>query len=267
MTVRIEQSLSPAICIARLDEELDISVVDEVRKVLDEAIEAGCVNVVLDLDDVTYVDSSALGLLVWIDKRLEPFRGKVVLAGANRDVGRILELSGLVGLAPTVATASTVSSAIAGIGLKERPSDRIWIESLEVPASIGSLAQVRGKVCELVSRVGMSETSLFDVKVAVGEALANAIRHGSPRGENDRITIDVAAYDDRITVAIADTGSGFDGADYRGSEDVYAASGRGVMFMRALMDRVEFAPCAEGGTVVTLVKHLPPSGPGTAPAD
>jgi anti-sigma regulatory factor (Ser/Thr protein kinase) len=54
---------------------------------------------------------------------------------------------------------------------------------------------------------------------------------------------------------VTDSGDGFDGSTLR-SEDLYASSGRGVMFMRALMDTVEFASCTDGGTAVTLVKHV-----------
>jgi anti-sigma regulatory factor (Ser/Thr protein kinase) len=39
------------------------------------------------------------------------------------------------------------------------------------------------------------------------------------------------------------------------SPDLYAPSGRGIMFMRALMDRVEFETAGGGGTLVRLVKH------------
>ena len=53
---------------------------------------------------------------------------------------------------------------------------------------------------------------------------------------------------------IADNGIGFDGV-HNASDDLYAPSGRGIMFMRALMDRVEFDRTSEGGTLVRLVKH------------
>ena len=41
----------------------------------------------------------------------------------------------------------------------------------------------------------------------------------------------------------------------RASDDLYAPSGRGIMFMRALMDRVDFEPAPGGGTLVRLTKH------------
>ena len=64
-------------------------------------------------------------------------------------------------------------------------------------------------------------------------------------------------YDDRVVIKVLDTGCGFSG-EASCTGDVYASGGRGVMFMRALMDRVDFEVRPEGGTIVTLVKHIRP---------
>jgi len=53
---------------------------------------------------------------------------------------------------------------------------------------------------------------------------------------------------------VVDYGGGFDGTLTQ-SKDVYAPGGRGVTFMRALTDRVEFERPEAGGTLVRLVKH------------
>lgn len=256
MPVHIERSTESRTCILRLEGELDLGVVPEVRECLDGVLDGGCENVVLDFAEVVYADSSALGLLVWLDHRLAPSGGKVVLAGANRDVSRVLELSGLVGVAPCIATSSSVSIALEGLTLAPAPAELKWTESFSVPARVESLARTRNQVCEMLAPLGMAEASLFDLKVAIGEALANAVRHGSPGGERDDVEIEVSVYDDRVVITVKDRGDGFAGEPSCG-DDVYASSGRGVMFMRALMDQVGFGAAAGGGTVVTLVKHLP----------
>ena len=88
----------------------------------------------------------------------------------------------------------------------------------------------------------------------MGEALANAIRHGSPADGESEIRVRIRAYPERIVLEVLDNGPGFDGA-HSGSEDLYAPGGRGIMFMRALMDRVEYDAPPTGGTVVRLTKH------------
>jgi serine/threonine-protein kinase RsbW len=228
--------------------------VPELRRDLDSALEAGCTNLVLDFTDVSYADSSALGLLVWLDHRVRPLEGKIVLAGANRDVIRIIELSGLVNVAGSIGMSANVDGAIEGLSLSEAPSGTLWEHRIEIPCDVNLLAGVREEVSQIIAPLGFPESALFDIKVAVGEALANAVRHGQPAAGLGKVDVWISAYDDRVVIEIADEGVGFDGV-HSGSSDLYAPSGRGIMFMRALMDRVEFSASAGGGTLVRLVKH------------
>lgn len=256
MGVRIERPDAMQACVVHVEGDMDSSVVPGMRALLEAEVFAGRTTVVLDLAGVTYADSSALGLIVWLDGRLAPSGGKLVLAGADRNVNRILELSGLVGLAPTIAIAGDIDAALASLVLPDNAPEPVWQESLRVPALVERMSSVRMHVCDLVAPLGLTEGALFDLKVAVGEALANAVRHGSPKGDDDEVVVTVCAYGDRVVIGVQDTGAGFDGDPLTG-DDVYASGGRGVMFMRALMDRVEFDRCEDGGTLVRLTKRLP----------
>jgi anti-anti-sigma factor len=256
-SVRIDRQTTENVCVVHLEGDVDVAIVPEVRSAIDATIGGGCANLVLDLTAVTYADSSALGLLVWIDHRLSPRVGKLVLVGANRDVTRVLELSGLVGVAPSISTSPSVSSALEGLELRTETRTELWHESIDLLAKVESLSDARQKVVDRLCTVRLSDAALFDIKVAVGEALANAVRHGSPTGPTAMVHIDMSAYDDRVVIKVLDTGCGFSG-EASCTGDVYASGGRGVMFMRALMDRVDFEVRPEGGTIVTLVKHIRP---------
>jgi len=244
----------PATCVVHLRGDIDTSVVPELKNGLDSALSGGCVNIILDLSAVDYADSSALGLLVWLDHRLDPIGGKMVLAGANRDVTRILELSGLVTVAASIAMSVNVAAALEGLVLTAIPTLKLWSQGIEMPADVNMLGDVREHVCRLVTPLGFPEAAVFDIKVALGEALANAVRHGSPGGVDGVVKVAVSAYEDRLVIEVTDAGVGFDGTATC-HDDVYAAGGRGIMFMRALMDRVEFECPTAGGTTVRLVKH------------
>jgi anti-anti-sigma factor len=241
-------------CVFHLEGDVDISVVPEVRESLDGALQDGCENVVLDLERVTYADSSALGLLVWLDHRLRPVGGKLILSGANRDVTRILEISGLAYVASDFAMSSNVDAALEGLRLPEKAADSLWTQDLEMEARPELLSAVREQIAGALAPLGFPDAALFDVKVALGEALSNAVRHGQPLDRKGRIRVAVTAYQDRVVIDVIDNGIGFDGAG-NAPEDVYASGGRGLMFMRALVDRVEFLPSTAGGTTVRLVKH------------
>lgn len=258
MKMEIEQGADVRVCALHLHGDIDIVSVPDIRAHVERLARAGCTNLVLDMDDVDYLDSSALGLIVWLDRLLAPLGGKLVLAGAGRDVSRILEMSGLVGIAPTISAANNARGAMEALEMP--PSEAaapLWAQTMTVAADLTRLGELRGRVCDLLATTGMSAPVLFDVRVAVGEAIANAMRHGSPAGRGDEVRVDVAAYPDRVSVVVTDYGEGFDGT-LPESDDLYAASGRGVLFMRSLMDRVDFTSRPGCGTSVTLTKHLEP---------
>src|ERR1035437_5650011 len=117
MSVDISRSGGSPACVVHIEGDLDLSVVPEVRREVDRAVSTGCRYVVLDLAHVTYADSSALGLLVWLDRRLQPIDGKIVLAGSETNVNRLLELIGLGGIAPSIAMAPNAEHALDGIDL------------------------------------------------------------------------------------------------------------------------------------------------------
>lgn len=254
MPFNVRHESAPGVCVVRLTGDIDIAVVPELREDLNSALGGGCNNVVLDLNEVTYADSSALGLLVWLDHRLRPAGGRLVLAGANRDVTRILELSGLVQVAASIAMSANVDAALEGLRMEEPVLEPLWERSLQVPGSVDRLGDVREQVCDLLEPLHFPDSALFDIKVALGEALANAIRHGAPAVGEGVIGVRVVAYADRVVIEVEDNGAGFDGS-HSPEGDLYAPSGRGIMFMRALTDRVEFEESSLGGTLVRLVKH------------
>jgi anti-anti-sigma factor len=250
----LERQIGMGACIAHLSGDIDAVTVPAVREAIETAIAEGCQTIVLDLTEVDYLDSSALGLLVWADHRLQPLRGALMLAGAGRDVARILELSGLIGVAPSVFVTESVEAALAGLTPPLEQGEPLWTSSFEVPGDTRLMSEARARIASILAPLGLPESMVFDIKVASGEALANAVRHGSPRGSLDLIAVEVAAFEDRVEITISDNGSGFDGSTSC-STDVFAPSGRGVLFMRALMDAVEFAGEAGGGTRVRLAKR------------
>lgn len=261
MSFKLRRDLLSPVCVAELHGEVDVAVVEGLRPQLEEMLGSGCVNFVLDLTDVTYADSSALGLVVWLNDRVSAECGRIVVAGANRDVTRILELSGLLLVAPSICDAESAEAALSSFAPEHADAEPMWSEAIEAPALVSELARLRSAVADLTAPLGLSEQAAFDMKVAVGEALANAVRHGSPRGADDVVHVTVSAYPDRVVVDVMDLGVGFDGHPDR-TEDLYAPCGRGVVFMRALCDRVEFLPGPDKGTIVRLVKHLRGAGSG-----
>lgn len=241
-------------CVLRVEGDFDSLSVPDVRDALNAALTEGFANIVLDLSNVDYMDSSALGFVIWADHRLAPVGGRLALAGACPDVTRILELSGLIGVAPSVVVVPSIEDALSHRRLDLDPGSPLWVESFEFQSDARHMSSARARVAEIITPLGLSPSAIFDIKVAVGEALANAVRHGSPRGTSDVVSVEVRAYPERVDIIVTDRGSGFDGCPTT-DPDMLAPGGRGVLFMRALMDSVEFRPAAGGGTDVLLAKR------------
>jgi serine/threonine-protein kinase RsbW len=112
-------------------------------------------------------------------------------------------------------------------------------------------AEVRLAVDEIAARYALSDEERFDLRLAVTEAVTNALK-GTPRPHPVDVTL--AGNEEVLEIEVADRGvfSPVRAALHRGQE---AESGRGVALMLALMDDVEFKR-TDAGTRVRLRKRL-----------
>jgi stage II sporulation protein AA (anti-sigma F factor antagonist) len=75
--------------------ELDLAVADEFRAALEKALESRPISfLVLNLSQVSFIDSSCLGVILGRYKRLVQINGRVSLVNAQPQVRRVLEMSG-----------------------------------------------------------------------------------------------------------------------------------------------------------------------------
>jgi len=60
-----------------------------------DLLDGGATGVVVDLSDVTFIDSTALGVLIGGVRRLHEVDGRMALVVATRPVERVLTITGL----------------------------------------------------------------------------------------------------------------------------------------------------------------------------
>lgn len=72
---------------------LDMATTPDVRSSLQQALDDGARIVVLDLTDVPLIDSTALGMIVWLHKQVLERGGHVGVAAARPVVLRVFELT------------------------------------------------------------------------------------------------------------------------------------------------------------------------------
>lgn len=87
--------------LVRLAGELDEHSAAQFRETVEHELdESGSSNLLLDLSEVSFIDSSGLGALLGRYKRVSQAEGKMAITGASTQVRRILELSGVLRIIP-----------------------------------------------------------------------------------------------------------------------------------------------------------------------
>jgi stage II sporulation protein AA (anti-sigma F factor antagonist) len=94
--LKITTEIKQRVLIVRVEGELDMHVADMFRTTVEEALEkAGVKNLILNLANVTFIDSSGLGVILGRYKRISQLGGKMSAVQLQPQVEKIFELSGL----------------------------------------------------------------------------------------------------------------------------------------------------------------------------
>lgn len=96
----------------------------------------------------------------------------------------------------------------------------------------------------------------FNFRVALTEALSNAMLYGNASDPTKRVQLDVQLFQGRVVACVRDQGNGFDPEaveDPTLPENLTRPGGRGLFLMRKLLDEVRYNA---RGNAVTLVMYL-----------
>ena len=124
----------------------------------------------------------------------------------------------------------------------------------EIPSYVSLMHDILDYLMKRVEKSGVINPETSNLFVALDEAFVNAVKHGNKFNSEKlvRITAEVSKEEARFT--IEDEGEGFNVneiPDPRNSENLFKASGRGVLFIYNIMDEVKYN---ERGNRLTMVK-------------
>ncbi|MFH0764605.1 MAG: ATP-binding protein [Candidatus Omnitrophota bacterium] len=125
-----------------------------------------------------------------------------------------------------------------------------------VPSRIESIKKVSSKILDFLKPYGVSEETLFDIRLSTEEAVRNAIVHGNLSDKQLLTTVSYWIENGFISIEIEDEGVGFDRGvlpDPTTEENLMKSSGRGVYLINRLMDSARFN---ESGNIITMTKRL-----------
>ena len=114
---------------------------------------------------------------------------------------------------------------------------------------------VEDAIVSAMKECNYPENAIFSVRVAIEEALANAVLHGHRGDRTKEIEVTWCVTDDSVEFTVADQGRGYNPntiPDPTADENLTIPSGRGLAMISAFMDEVELNSC---GNKVRM-KHL-----------
>ncbi len=136
----------------------------------------------------------------------------------------------------------------------------VTLRILSTPTHLPVVRAALEKACELA---GFDSETTGGVVLSVDEALTNVIRHAYQGAEDKEIEIEWSPLGDSgaggLRIRLRDHGQWVDPSSMRGRDlaDV-RPGGLGVHIMRKCMDEVRYTPAEGGGTVLTMIKRIPP---------
>ena len=121
--------------------------------------------------------------------------------------------------------------------------------SLILPSSPEYVLLARLVMGQAGRLAGLEPDEVYDLKLAVTEAVTNVIRHASV----ESCEIEYRMLPSGVEVSVTDTGGGFSVADLTGEPDEYG--GFGLALIRNLVDELVLDSTREGGTRLKMIRR------------
>lgn len=123
-----------------------------------------------------------------------------------------------------------------------------------IPSDHAEARRVQEEIEQHLQSCRATDQEIFSVRLALEEALVNAIKHGNQLDRGKQVFIAYRFLPGRFEIRITDEGSGFDPNDVpdpTAVENLERPCGRGLMLMRHYMTEVNYN---ERGNSVAMAK-------------
>ncbi|HBV89099.1 anti-sigma F factor [Desulfosporosinus sp.] len=135
-------------------------------------------------------------------------------------------------------------------------SNQISLTFSSIPENV-SLARLL--IASVGGQLDLSLNDIEELKVAVSEAVSNAIIHGYQNVPNNIVYLDLDITNNLLTIVVKDEGCGISNVE-QAMQPAYSTDpermGLGFVFMQSFMDELQVKSALEEGTIVTMKKHF-----------
>ena len=129
-----------------------------------------------------------------------------------------------------------------------------------IPSDTTEARRIQEDIERQIAALKVSEQEVFSIRLALEEALVNAIKHGNQMDRSKQVRIGYLLLLDRLEIHITDEGNGFDPEDVpdpTAVENLERPCGRGLMLMRHYMTEVAYN---SRGNTVSMTKVFKTNG-------
>lgn len=134
---------------------------------------------------------------------------------------------------------------------------------MRFPASAEYVGLVRLTLSGILSRIGASYDDIEDSKIAVSEAVTNAVKHAYQDEVKGDVLVGYVIFEDKVEVIVSDSGQSFDYektkaelGPYNEDENVdfIREGGLGLFLIESLMDEVNIKK--DAGVTISMTKYI-----------
>jgi serine/threonine-protein kinase RsbW len=114
---------------------------------------------------------------------------------------------------------------------------------MSIPSDLAEARRIQTVIEEALQASSYSEHDIFSIKLALEEALVNAIKHGNQMDPDKRVIVNYQVTTNRFDIRITDEGNGFnpdDVPDPTAPENLERPCGRGLLLIRGFMTEVVY---------------------------
>jgi serine/threonine-protein kinase RsbW len=134
---------------------------------------------------------------------------------------------------------------------------------MTIPAKAEYVGVIRLSLSGIATRMGFTYEDIEDLKVAISEAITNAVTHAYDKEDKGEIRLGFTIYEDKLEIMVSDQGVSFNIDEVRDRIGPYEKSrpiedveegGFGLFLIDALMDEVELHD--DQGVMLIMTKFL-----------
>ena len=116
---------------------------------------------------------------------------------------------------------------------------------VSLKSDLKAAARLPNRIAKQLERTSFDPREIFGMKLALEEALVNAIKHGNRLDPAKKVKVVFQVLPERFEIRIADEGPGYDPGlvrDCQADENLTRPAGRGLLLMRHYMTEVVVHP-------------------------